>query len=297
MSWSERLATAALLVALAPGAEVRAQNAAAGAGPSDDRFWVLGFAGLLDDASNSGLSTTLGYAPTTANWLSVTVGRSRSPERGADVVADTLELGFEHDFGPVGVGLAGERWGDPGNLESVDWRASLFFGNERYRITFERERRSIDLYFTLTGPLGRTDRRSLGLDADGSSLRFRVQLTPLWQLYGAATRYNYSRDVSLLPRIASLDLLSSSTLTLANSFVDEYWTLGSERAFGDRLWSLGFGRDRSAVEGSAFTSMSSAFLFPVGKRIDLELSVGRSDSDLLEGGYYGGLQIFVYGGG
>ena len=297
MSLSRRFAAAALVTALLASSGAHAQAGAKLPEQGDERFWVLGIAGLLDDASNSGLLATFGYAPTSANWLSAAVGQSRSPERGANVVADTLELGFEHDFGPVGLGLTGERWGDSGDLESVDWRASLFFGNERYRITFERERRNIDLYFTITGPLGRTDRRGIGLDANGNTLRLRVDVAPLWQLYGTATRYRYSRDVSLLPRIASLNLLSSSTLTLANSFVDEYWTLGSERTVGNRLLSFGLSRDRSAVDGSTYRSVDAAFLFPVAPRMDLEFNLGRSESDLLQGGYYGGIQLFIYGGG
>ena len=39
-----------------------------------------------------------------------------------------------------------------------------------------------------------------------------------------------------------------------------------------------------------------AFLMPVAPRIDLEISVGRSDSDFFEPNTWGGLGILIYGG-
>ena len=41
-----------------------------------------------------------------------------------------------------------------------------------------------------------------------------------WQLYLGLAEHDYERNLNVLPRIDSLNLLSTSTLTLANSFLD-----------------------------------------------------------------------------
>lgn len=42
-------------------------------------------------------------------------------------------------------------------------------------------------------------------------------------------------------------------------------------------------------------SLNGAYLLPVGARLDLELNVGVSDSDLFESGWFGGVLVVPYG--
>lgn len=279
---------------LTVGTATRAQDT--GAGTADAVEWIVGMSAQLDDESNDSFLAMFDLGLSEATWVSFAAGQSHSPAAAADVTADTLEIGVDHRFGLVGVSLLAERWGDSGNLVSADWRGSIYLATERFRLGLEREHRDIDIYFTVTDLLGRTDLRMAGLNADGTGLTFRVGIAERLQLYGSWIGYDYSRNVSLLPRVASLNFLSTSALTLANSFVDDAATLGIEWTIGERLLNLSVARDESAIDGATFGSIDAAYLFPVGRRMDVEINVGYGDSELIDSGVYGGILLLIYGG-
>jgi hypothetical protein len=91
-------------------------------------------------------------------------------------------------------------------------------------------------------------------------------------------------------------MLSTSTLTLANSFIDHERSIGAEREIGRTLFSMRFARDHSAIDGSKFETYDFAVLVPLGARVDLEVNVGSGRSELFGAGHYGGLLFLVYGG-
>ena len=66
--------------------------------------------------------------------------------------------------------------------------------------------------------------------------------------------------------------------------------------FTNEKFNLGFGRNRSAVDRSEFEFVTGSFLFPLTYRMDLELSLGRSRSELFESSTYGGVMLIFYGG-
>lgn len=259
--------------------------------------WVLGVAAEVDDESNDSMLTTFNLGVSEATWLSASAGRSRAPTAGADVEARTLELGVDHSFGLVGISFFAERWGDSDSLESRDRRASVYFQTDRFRVGLEREHRRIDIHFTVTDLLGDIDFRTTGLSANGTGVSLRARVGERWRLYGSRMAYRYTRNLGLLPRIARLNLLGTSTLTLANSFVDVTSRVGFEWTIRDRLFNVSMSSDRSGIDGSRFGTIDAAFLFPVGRRVDVEVDVGRSNSDLLQTGVYGSVLILVYGGG
>ena len=102
-------------------------------------------------------------------------------------------------------------------------------------------------------------------------------------------------DLNLLPRISALNLLSTSTLTLANSFIDHERSIGVERELKRMLLNFSIATDRSAIDGSRFESFDAAVLIPLARRLDLEVNVGQGRSDLFDAGVYGGLLFLVYG--
>lgn len=261
------------------------------------RIWAIALAAEVDDESNDSVLTTFNLGLSDQTWLTFSAGRDSAPREGADVRARTLGAALDHRFGFVGVGLAAERWGDPDSIESADLEGSIYVQNDRFRLALERESRDIEIRFTVTGPLDRAFERTAGLDADGTGLSVRIRLVERWDLYASAMEYDYSRDVTLLPRADSLNLLSTSALTLANSFVDEKRSMGVEWTGPNKVVGLHANRDRSAVDSTELTSVSVAVLVPVGRRVDLEVNLGRSDSDLLGAGLYGGLLFLIYGGG
>jgi hypothetical protein len=259
------------------------------------RPWVIGLGGQLDQESSNSLRATFNWGAAERTWLSFSAGRSRSPGDRADVAADTLSAGVDHRFGLLGVVFEAEQWGDAEALESRDVRGAVYLQRERWRIALEYEHRAIDIPFTVAGPLGRTVERTAALSADGLGLTARLQPARRWQLFFSAREYDYTRDLALLPRIDRLNLLSASTLTLANSFIDHERMLGFEREIGNSLVNFSVTRDRSAVDGSEFRGLDAGFLFPISKRMDLELNLGRGDSDLFDSGVYGGVLLLIYG--
>jgi len=268
---------------------------AGGAGASGG--WVLILSALQDEESYEHSLASFHFAFQDETWVSVTVGSSRAPSTEQDVSAGLFALGVDHNFGPIGFALSAEQWGDDNNLESMDWRGEIFFDRDRYRFAVVHEQRSIDIFFSGLGaaPL-LSDLRRVGIDADGLGLNWRFRIGPNWQTYGSWMDYDYPPGVRLVPRADRLDLLSTSAVTLAYSFLDRYETVGFEYAFGQKLLNFDFGRDRSTIDGEMLTSLGASILWPVAPRMDLEFRLGSSRSDGFDSTVFGGLTLLIYGG-
>lgn len=292
-----RAARCAVVAALALAA-ARA-GAQPGPGPAADGglLWALGLGAQVDDDSNRSLLAHLDLLFDERTALSFTAGRSRSPSDRADVAADIAGIALDHRFGRIGTALTLERWGESGSVESRDRALELYWDAPAFRIGVEREHRDIDIGFSFTGPLGVERSGEAPVDADGTRVALSVELGEAWRAYLSAARIDYSRDLAVLPRIARLNLLSTSTLTLAQSLIDRDTVVGAERLIGRRALNLTWARDRSGVDGSEVESLSGAYLFGAGARVDLELNVGVSDSDLLGSSVFGGVLVLFYGGG
>ena len=285
----------ALTAALAAVGAGQAQSIS----PDQERAgWMLGLTAQADEHDAHSLYATSYVGVGSRTWLSFAAGKSRSPIESTDIEADTLRAGIDHRFDKVGFTLEAERWGDSGELETTDYSGSVYFDRERWRIGFGYERRNIEIPFTVTGPLGRTFSRTVDLAADGISFDADVTLAERWRLSIGIEELDYERDLAVLPRIASLNLLSASALTLANSFLDHDRFLAVERDLGAAtVLSLRLARDESAVDGAELDTIEGAVLFPLGRRVDLEVNLGHGGSDFFQSGYYGGLLLLIYGGG
>jgi hypothetical protein len=286
VAWS--FAAAALLSA----ATASAQRS----GTDDVRgVWMLGLGAQVDEDESDSLQGTLNVGVAKSTWLLFGAGTSSSPADRADIEADTLSIGVDHRFAAVGFTFDVAQWGDSGALETQDLKGSVYFDRERWRIGFGYETRDIEIPFTLTGPLGGTLRRTAQVSADNISIDARIALGARSQLYLRAAEHDYERDLNVLPRIDSLNLLSTSTLTLANSFLDYERSVALEREIGQASLNVRFATDRSAIDGSKFDTLEAAVLFPVGSRLDLEVNIGRGRSEFFDAGWYGGLLFLVYG--
>ena len=224
-------------------------------------------------------------------------GRSSSPAARADIETTDLIAAVDQGFGWFGASFEIEKWGDSGSLESFGYRGSLYLDLERFNIGVEAEQRDIDLTFTITGPRDRVISRTTDLKSDGLGLFFGVDLTDWWRIYGSAREYDYSRNLNLLPRLDVLNFLSSSTLTLANSFLEDDRRIGFEWSVGRSFINLSFGRNHSAVDHTELNSVNASVLFPISYRMDLELNLGRSKFQSFEPSAYGGVMLLIYGGG
>jgi hypothetical protein len=278
---------------------VAASSCAAAAQPSASspavRSWMLGVGAQADEDGNESTLAALHWGVAPDSWLSFSAGRSASPADRADVEASTLAIDFDRRFDTVGFTLGAEQWGDSGVLETRDYGGSVYFDNERWRVGVGYQARDIEIPFTVTGPLGGTLQRSASLDAARYSLDVRAALGERWNLYLGIAEHDYERDLAALPRIERFNLLSGSTLTLAQSFIDHERSVGLEREFARVVLNLRAATDRSAVDGSKLDTIDAALLVPLGRRVDLEVNIGSGRSDLFDAGLYGGLLLLVYG--
>ena len=261
------------------------------------RPWAVGLTFQTDEQQSESVYTTLNWGVTEDTWLFFAAGRSTSPAERADISTNDLVAGVDHSFGWLGATFEVEKWGEKGAVESFDYRGSLYVHGDRFNVGVEVERRDIDLTFSIVGPRDRPILRTSNLTGNGVGLFFRADLTDWWRIYGSARQYDYSRNLTVLPRLDVFNLLSTSTLTLSNSFLEDDYRLGSEWRAGRSLINLGFGRNRSAVDQSELESINASILFPVSYRMDLEFNLGRSSSDFLEPSAYGGVMLLIYGGG
>jgi hypothetical protein len=287
-SWT--LAFAAALAPVAAGYAQATPEAPVGPG------WMLALGAQADEHGSDSFLGNFNVGVGSRSWLTLVAGTSSSPSDRADIEADALALGFDHRFDKVGFTLDAERWGDSAALETTDLSASLYFDRERWRLGFGYEHRDIEIPFTVTGPLGNTFRRNVDVGADGLSLTARVSLAERWRMYFGLKEYDYERNLAVLPRIASLNWLSASTLTLANSFVDYDRWLSVERTLGQAtVLNMRVATDRSAVDDSKLDTIEASVLFPIGRRFDLEVSLGNGRSSYFDAGLYGGLSLLIYG--
>ena len=120
-----------------------------------------------------------------------------------------MSIGVDHRFEQVGFTLEAERWGDSGALETEDLAGSVYFDRGRWRIGFRYETRDIEIPFTLTGPLGGTLRRTARCRPTASPSTRAFAIAERWQLYVGLAEHDYDRNLNVLPRIESLNLLST----------------------------------------------------------------------------------------
>lgn len=257
--------------------------------------WMLGLGAQADEDDGDSMLGTLFVGVGSSTWLTLAAGQSSSPADRADIEADSVSLGVDHKFAKVGFTLEAARWGDSGALETEDLGGSVYFDRDRWRIGFGYETRDIEIPFTITGPLGGTLQRSVDVSGDSLTVDARVAVGEHWQLYLGLAEHDYERDLNVLPRIDRLNVLSTSTLTLANGFLDHERSVAVEREIGRVLLNVRVATDRSAIDDSKFDTYEAAALFPIGSRVDLEVNLGHGRSDLFDSGLYGGLLFLVYG--
>jgi hypothetical protein len=282
------LVVATLVLGTSAGAQSSAADDARGA-------WMLGLGAVVDEDESDSLLGTLYLGVGKQTWLTFIAGQSSSPADFANIDADTLAIAVDHRFEHVGFTLEVERWGDSDALETEDLTGSVYFDRGRWRVGFGYETRDIEIPFTLTGPLGRTVQRNAQTSGDAVFANARVALAERWQLYLGLAENDYEADLRVLPRIESLSLLSTSTLTLANSFLDHERYVAVERSFGQASLNVRFATDGSAIDDSKYETLEAAVLFPIGHRVDLEVNVGSGRSDFFDVGAYAGLVFLIYG--
>jgi len=222
------------------------------------------------DAIAATFSAELGLTKNT--WLSTAVARSKVDlPRGRSIDTLYADIGIDHWFQPLGVRAGVAYWGDNEVLDSVDFRGSVYWRNDKVSVSGDFE------YRDFTFDIFRGDLRP-GQDAEfhahGAGLSARFELNESVDLSFSAIDFSYDVNLRLDANRPIRDFLSVSRLSLLNSLIDYRGrvTLGVD--VGLRRWSLDYATWQGEVDGGKTNSVTLRFLTPLGQKSDVEIGLG-----------------------
>lgn len=110
--------------------------------------------------------------------------------------------------------------------------------------------------------------------------RVRYRPTAQWTLAAGYSYYSYDRDPRQLAARDQLERFSTSSVTLAQGFLDRSIHVETRHDLGDyRELAVYLSRDRSAVDGRDADSLIVSFLQPLSPAWDLRLEAGRTQTE------------------
>ena len=249
----------------------------------------------VESDSDDGISTIiLGGAGLGENtWLSGGLARS-SVELATrdDLESNFADIELDHYFDPFGVRVGAAYWRGSDILESQDWRASLYWRNEKVMLSGEYEVRD----FELTTPgTDLSPGRQIMFDANGIGVTARFNLTQKTSLSLSGRKYDYSVPFRPIENRDVIDLISASRLSLINSLVDNHASVSLGIDQGQKRWEFQISNSKNVITQTRTKSATLRFLVPMSEKADIEVGIGRDDSDLYGEVTFLSLHVFFYG--
>ncbi len=266
----------------------------AGNALADSGDFAAGFG--LESDSDDGISTILlgGVGLGENTWLSGGLAKSSVDlATGDDLESDFADIELDHYFDPVGIRVGVAYWRGSDILESQDWRASLYWRNEKVMLAGEYEFRDFDL---TTPGTDLSPSRQIMFDASGIGVAARFNLTENTSLSLSGKKYDYSVPFRPIENRDVVDLISASRLSLINSLVDNRVSVSLGIDQGQKRWELQISNSENIVIQTRTKSVTLRFLMPMSERADIEFGIGRDDSDLYGEVTFLSLHVFFYGG-
>jgi hypothetical protein len=231
---------------------------------------------------------------TEKTWVSATLANNIVDSAdGRDVDSIFWDIGLDHWFDPIGVRLGVSRWGDNDSLDSDDWRASLYWRADRFSIAADYQYRdfAFDLPATEFFP-----QRTFSFDASGVGATFRFDIGDALDISLSGMDYDYSANLRLDRNRPITDLLSFSRLSLITTLVDYRvnGTLGLDA--GKRRWHFNVASWEGEADGNGTRSVTVSLLNPLGKKADIEFSLGLDDSEVYGNVSFFSVFVYFYGG-
>jgi len=251
-------------------------------------------AGVESDTGDSLSASVIGGAGLTENtWLSAGVAKtSVDLGLGLDLESKFADIELDHYFDPVGIRVGASYWGDSDLLESHDWRASLYWRNEKTMLAAEYEFRDFDFVIPSTD---RLTSREIMFDADGLGLSARFQVSDSTSLRFRGIKYDYSIPFRPVENTDAASLLTVSRLSLINSLVDHRaaMTIGIDQ--GSKHWEIDFATWQGVINESRTNSVTLRYLMPMSEKTDIEFGLGYDDSELYGDVTFFSLYLYFYG--
>ena len=256
--------------------------------------YILGF-GLEGDTAEGLAASVIGSVALQENtWLTAAIARNKVDLPRRQTI-DTWygDIGLDHWFDPIGVRLGVAYWGDSDILDSIDWRGSVYWRNDKVTIAADYEFR--DFSFVLPA-VGAFPGREFDFDAHGIGLSTRFELSDKTSLNLRGMAYDYSDNLGLDRNRGILELLSFSRLSLINSLVDYHVSGGLALDVGTRRWEFELSNRRGEVDGSVTNSATIRLMTPMGEKSDVEFGLGVDNSELYGTVTFLSVYLYFYGG-
>ena len=247
-----------------------------------------------DTADARALAGSVSVATSERTWWSLSGGfNTVEILRGQTLNTRYYDIGFDHHFDPLGLELEAAYWGDNDILDSIDARASVYWQNEKYRLSADFEYR--DFEFDLP-TVDTFEGRDVRFHANGYGLTGNVQVTDSLSFSATGVRYDYSVPLRIDDNRDIINFLSISRLSLIASLID--YRVGADIGLnvGESHWSVDYYTWKGAVDGGKTDSTSLQFLTPLGKRFDIELSFGHDRTELYGSANVYSVFFYFYGG-
>ncbi len=228
-------------------------------------------------------------------WIAAAVARNANDvEFGADLETWYADLGIDHFRDPVGVDVGVAYWGDSDALDSTDWRASLYWRNDRFSIAGDYQYRDFSFLFPATD---RFPGREVGFDANGVGFSTRYDISDSLSVGLSAMNYDYSVNLRLDRNRGLLQLLSFSRLSLINSLIDYRATATLGIDVDKRRWQLDIGTWKGEVDDSTSRSATVRLQNPLTDTTDIEFALGVDHSELYGNVTFFSVFLYFFGGG
>lgn len=255
--------------------------------------FVLGLGAEADTADSRAFAALGDVSVADDTWLGGSVVTSSTDGLLADLRTTAAHASLDHFFGAVGFRIGAGHWGKEDFLESADWRAAIYLRGKAGYLAFEYERREFDL--TIDAEILDVP-RTVEFSANGLGLTARLQAGDGVSLLAGGMTYDYSRDISLEPRIDILRFFTLSRLSLMSTLLDYRVSAGVDFAIGERRIDVQAARWRTAVDQGRIDSIGAGLLTPFGSRADLELRLSYDDSENFGRATVFSVFLYYYGG-
>jgi hypothetical protein len=295
----------------------------AGAGES---AWLLSIGGDVDEDGGYRADAGLTWAPSLVTSVTAQAGMADTSTDLEHFKADAATLGFDHFFGKLGLNLDARWWDQQDLFSSTTFGASVYYRSAGWRISLRGEMRNSDLdefafdtVVPIRGvlvPIAGQGRCSLDNTGFGIALSHTGKA---WTGLVSGINYEYSAadcdltGVTLPPQAGNLPPVSrgifrriatgvlnagaalvGSELTRENGFLDyTVWAAVGYRS-GLNTFGLDYYHDREEFAQLEADTLIGSMSFPLSDRLDLELRIGLSDSDLEGTVAFGGLTFIAY---
>jgi hypothetical protein len=308
------------------GALLLAGLSFAAAAEDSRSVWLLTAGAELDDEDGYRVDLGATWAPTRATSVSAYAGSADTSTDFNNFASRMAGLALDHSFGQVEASLELRWWGDSELFESRAVAAGLYYREQGWRFGLRGELRESDFdpipfdveipIRNLIVPVSGTARCGLDNTGYGASVSHTGKS---WSVLLAGTQYEYSStdcalsDLAVPPQAGNVppinrqlfrriadavltrgaDLLGSA-LTRENGFLDySLWGSVALRS-GLNTYGLDYFHDREEFQGLVADTLVGSVTFPVSNRLDLELRMGATDSELSGTVAFAGLTLFVF---